>query len=88
LCKHAQPDIPAAIMLLTYQAKSLDKQDLLKLVKTMCYLNVHTMVLSADDSNSTIWHVDAAFAVHNDKTSHTGTIMLLGGGGIISISTK
>jgi hypothetical protein len=35
-----------------------------------------------------IWHVDASFAVHNDKKSHTGAIMSLGGGAIISISTK
>jgi hypothetical protein len=57
----------------------------------MCYLK-HThkdvMVLSADDSQGIIWNVDAAFAVHNDKKSHTGAIMSLGGGAIISISTK
>jgi hypothetical protein len=57
----------------------------------MCYLKpMHKdfMVISADDSQGIIWHVDAAFAVNNDKKSHTGTIMLLDGGAIISISTK
>jgi hypothetical protein len=71
--------------------KSLDEQDWFKLVKMMCYLK-HThkdvMVLSADDSQGIIWHVDAAFAVHNDKKSHTGAIMSLGGGALISVSTK
>jgi hypothetical protein len=33
-------------------------------------------------------HVDASFAVHNDKRSHTGATMTLGGGSIISVSTK
>jgi hypothetical protein len=57
----------------------------------MCYLK-HThkdvMVLRADDSQGIIWHVDAAFAIHNDKKSHTGAIMLLSGVAIISVSTK
>jgi hypothetical protein len=57
----------------------------------MCYLK-HThkdvMVLSADNSQGIIWHLNAAFAVHNDKKSHTGAIMSLGGGAIISVSTK
>jgi hypothetical protein len=53
-----------------------------KLIKMMCYLkNTHkdVMVISANDSSSIVWHVDAAFAVHNDKKSHTGATMLLGG---------
>jgi uncharacterized protein YrrD len=57
----------------------------------MCYLK-HThkdvMVLSADDSQGIFWHVNAALVVHNDKKSHTGAVTSLGGGAIISISTK
>jgi hypothetical protein len=84
-CKHARPDIQPAIAFLTTRVKSLDEQDWTKLVKMMCCLNhMHkdVMVLSADDSQGIIWHVDAAFAVHNFKKSHTGAIILLGGGAI------
>jgi hypothetical protein len=34
------------------------------------------------------WHVDAAFAVHQDFKSHTGATMTLGKGAIQSSSTK
>jgi glucose dehydrogenase len=71
--------------------KSPDEQDWSKLVKMMCYLkNTHkdVMVIHAESSGNIIWHVDAAFAVHNDKKSHTGATMSLGGGGIISVSMK
>jgi hypothetical protein len=91
LCKLARPDIQPAIAILTTRVKSTDEQDWFKLVRMMCYLK-HThkdvMILSTDDSQGIIWHVDAAFVVHNDKKSHTGAIMSLGGGAIISVSTK
>jgi hypothetical protein len=67
-----------------------DEHDWAKLVKMMCYLkNTHkdVIVLSANDSSSIITHVNAAFAVHNVKKSHTGATMSLGGGGVISVST-
>jgi hypothetical protein len=81
LCKRACPDIQPAIAFLTTRVKSLDEQDWFKLIKMMCYLK-HThkdvMILSADNSQGIICYVDAAFAVH----------MSLGGGAIISVSTK
>jgi hypothetical protein len=46
------------------------------------------IVLSADNSQGIIWYVNAAFVVHNDKKSHTGAIMVLGGGAVISVTTK
>jgi hypothetical protein len=57
----------------------------------MCYLNStqkDVLVLHADDSHNIIWHLDASFGVHNDKKSHTGATMTLGGGSITSVSTK
>eukprot|EP00978_Attheya_sp_CCMP212_P029223 scaffold103282_cov47-Attheya_sp.AAC.1 len=44
--------------------------------------------LEADDSQTINWYVDAAFAVHADFKSHTGAVMTLGKGIVISISTK
>ena len=46
------------------------------------------LTLNADESFNIIWHLDAAFAVHNNKKSHTGATMTLGDGAIISVSTK
>ena len=44
--------------------------------------------MSADDTQTIQWHVDAAFAVHQDYKSHTGATMTLGKGTICSVSTK
>ena len=91
LCKRARPDIQPAIAFLTTRVKSPDQQDWFKLVKMMCYLNStqnDVLKLNADDSFNITWHLDAAFAVHNDKKSHTGATMSLGGGAICSVSTK
>jgi hypothetical protein len=44
--------------------------------------------LSADDTQTIKWYVDSSFAVHKDMKSHTGAIMTLGNGIIISDSTK
>jgi hypothetical protein len=44
--------------------------------------------MSADDTQTIKWYVDSSFAVHKDMRSHTGAIMTLGHGAIISNSTK
>jgi hypothetical protein len=44
--------------------------------------------LKDDDSHSIKWHINAAFAVHHNKKSHTGANMLLGNGSVYSTSTK
>jgi hypothetical protein len=45
-------------------------------------------VMSANDTCSIYWHLDAAFAVHIDMKSHTGGSMTLRAGTITLISTK
>jgi hypothetical protein len=67
-----------------------DEQDWLILIEMMSYIkkNKDVMVLSADDSGSIIWHINLAFAVHNDKKNHAGATMSLGGCRIISVSMK
>jgi len=46
--------------------------------------------LTLDTSNLTFMHgwVDASFAVHPDYRSHTGAVLSLGKGGVISVSRK
>jgi hypothetical protein len=44
--------------------------------------------MSANDTGTIKWHVDAAFAIHKDMKSCTGATMTLGSGTICSISTK
>ena len=44
--------------------------------------------MSADDTQSFKWYVDAAFAVHKDFKSHTGAALLLGNGVICFMSIK
>jgi hypothetical protein len=44
--------------------------------------------MSANDTGTIKWHVDAAFAIHKDMKSHTGATMTLGSGTIRLISAK
>ena len=45
-------------------------------------------ILGIDDTNTLCWYVDAAFGVHHDMKSHTGSIMTMGQGSDSSNSTK
>jgi hypothetical protein len=68
-----------------------NKGDWKKLVKMMTFLKNtkdNIPVMSANDTCSIYWHLDAAFAVHMDMKSHTGGSMTLGAGTITSISMK
>jgi hypothetical protein len=46
------------------------------------------LTLEADDTHIVKWHVEAAFAIHDDFKSHTGATMFLGAGTVMSASTK
>jgi len=43
-------------------------------------------ILEADNTQTIRWYVDAAFAVHKDMKSHTGAVMTLGSGAVMSLS--
>jgi hypothetical protein len=91
LCKRARPDIQPAIALLATRVQSLNKQDWSKLLKVLAHLNhksEEVLILQINNSPCIKWYVDAAFAVHHDKKSHTGANMTLGNGSIYSMSTK
>jgi hypothetical protein len=46
------------------------------------------LMLEADDTNTLMWYIDVAFAIHGDMKSHTGAVFTMGKGAIISSSTK
>jgi hypothetical protein len=91
LCKRARSDIQPAIAFLTTRVKAPNQGDWFKLKKMMSYLKTtqeDVLTLQADDTKTIIWHLDAAFAVHQDFKSHTGATMTLGKGAIQATSTK
>jgi hypothetical protein len=91
LCKRARSDIQPAIAFLTTRVRGPNQGDWFKLKKMLGYLKStqeEVLVLEADDSGIITWHVDAAYAVHEDFRSHTGATMSLGKGSIFCNSTK
>ena len=46
------------------------------------------LTLGADSSGCLKWHCDAAFALHDDFRSHTGSTFMMGDGAITSLSRK
>jgi Reverse transcriptase (RNA-dependent DNA polymerase) len=91
LCKRGRPDIQPAIAFLTTRVRNPTLQDLEKLNKLMGYLK-HTLedvlTIQINKAEGIKWYVDAAFAVHHDKRSHTGAYMTLGQGAFYATSTK
>ena len=46
------------------------------------------LVLGWDGTGNTYWYVDASFAVHTNMQSHTGAMLTMGQGAIMSMSAK
>ena len=91
LSKRARPDIQTAVAFLCTRVQSPDVHDNLKLGRVMRYLRETIflpLILGWDGTGNIYWSVDASFAVHNDMKSHTGAVMTLGVGALLSSSTK
>ena len=91
LSKRGRPDTQTTVAFLSTRVKEPDQDDQKKLHRLICYLrDTKDLVLTLEaGSDGTIrWWVDAAFAVHHNMRSHTGGVMTLGKGAIISHSTK
>jgi hypothetical protein len=86
LCKCGCQDIQPAVAFMVTRVTEPNEGDWKKLVKMSTEHDVPCM--SADDTSTIKWHVDAAFAIHKDMKSHTGATMTLGSGTICSISMK
>jgi hypothetical protein len=89
--KRARQDIQPCIAYLCTRVQHPTEADWQKLRRMIQFLKgteTDVLTLKADDSHVIKWHVDAAFAVHDDFKSHTGATMTLGKGAITTASTK
>ena len=67
------------------------EDDWSKLVRMKQYLHqsrIDAFTLKSNDSIALHWHVDAPFVVHPDFKSHTGGIITMGSGAIVSFNRK
>ncbi len=79
------------VAFLTTRVKEPDEDDWGKLKRVLKYLHrtVHlSLTLDASEMTLVRWWVDASFTVHSDYKSHTGAVLSLGRGGVISMSRK
>jgi hypothetical protein len=89
--KRARPDILPTIAVLCTRVREPHESDWDKLKRLLKYLNgtrKDVLTLSADDLGVIQWFADAAFSVHTDYKSHTGGVMMMGLGAMISASCK
>ena len=85
LCKCGHPDIAAAIAYLTTWVQKPNHTDWTKLCQLLQFLKQTVkdkLTLRADGSGHLKWHCDAAFTLHNDFRSHTGSTFMMGDGAI------
>ena len=91
LAKRGRPDIQTTNAYLSTKVHRPTTNDWNKLLRLLQYLDTTKdliLSLSADNLNIIKWYVDASFAVHPDYKSHTGAVMTMGNGAIVSLSRK
>jgi hypothetical protein len=89
--KRARPDLQVAVAYLCTRVKSPNQSDYRKLTRVIKYLRLTIsipLVLGWDGTGKLTWSVDASFAVHKDMRSHTGAVLSLGQGALMSMSLK
>jgi hypothetical protein len=89
--KRARPDLQVAVAYLCTRVKSPSQSDYRKLTRVIKYLRLTVsipLVLGWDGSGRLRWSVDASFAIHKDMRSHTGAVLSLGQGALMSMSLK
>ena len=95
IAKRTRPDILLPVNFLCTRVQCPSMGDYLKLVRLLRYLygtSNQSLVLSMNDAidEQTTLHVyiDAAYGVHQDLKSHSGMVITLGEGAILTMSTK
>jgi hypothetical protein len=91
LSGRARRDIQTAVAFLTTRVKNPDEDDWGKVKRVLKYLKGTQglgLTLSLDNVGLIRWYVDASFATHDDCKGHTGAMMTLGEGAVISFSRK
>jgi hypothetical protein len=89
--KRASPDLQVAVAYMCTRVKAPTVSDYHKLGRTIKYLRstiFMPLVLGWDGSGVLTWSVDASFAIHNDMRSHTGAVLSMGQGALMSMSSK
>ena len=91
LTMRARPDIRLVVAFLCTRVQEPTTYDWAKLVRMMNFLQStkdECLTLASNGSKKIVWSIDAAFAVHPDKKSHSGMTMTMGKGAITSLSRK
>jgi len=89
--KRARPDLQVAVAYLCTRVKCPNQSDYRKLARVIKYLRRTVsipLVLGWDGTGQLKWSVDASFAVHKDMRSHTGAVLSMGQGALMSMSLK
>ena len=89
--KRARPDLQVSVAYLCTRVKAPTQSDYRKLARTIRYLRLTIsipLVLGWDGTGQLKWSVDASFAVHKDMRSHTGAVLTMGQGALLSMSLK
>ena len=91
LCKCGCLDIAQAMAYLTTQVQKPHHADWTKLCQMLQFLKQTVkdkLPLRADGSGCLKWHCDAAFTLHDDSRSHTGSTFTMGSGAIAALRRK
>jgi hypothetical protein len=87
----ARPDLQVAVAYLCTCVKSPSQSDYRKLTRVIKHLRLTIsipFILGWDGTGQRKWSVDASFAVHKDMRSHTGAVLTLGQGALMSMSLE
>ena len=91
LCMRSRRDIQTAVSFLTTRVRAPDDDDWNKLVRVLKYLygtRHMKLKLSVHNMSTIKWWVDASYGTHWDCKGHTGMMMSLGEGAVLSSSRK
>jgi hypothetical protein len=92
LSQRARPDMRTAASFLSTRVKRPDVDDEKKLARAMKYLQATINLVMTIDARgeflTTLWWVDASYAVHPDMKSHTGGVMSMGKGAVYATSVR
>jgi hypothetical protein len=89
--KRARPDLRFGVAYLCTRVKAPSQSDYRKLTWVIKYLRLTIsipLVLGWDGTGQLKWSVDASIAVHKDMRSHTGAVLTMGQGALMSMSIK
>ena len=91
LSKRARPDILTAVIFLTTRVLDSDEDDQSKLDRVLRYINSTKdlfLTLELSDTVQVVSYIDAAYGIHMEARSVTGSIITLGKGAFYARSQK